>query len=219
MAQRQPHLPVEAIDPLAVAFSAFSSQQHMHPPVTVMHPRCRDFLDMQNQRPGIPRVRSIAIDRALPLHHPARLALAGTVAAHQKIHEAPATKRLQRFLTSTSWSMALSMISDQALELDVLFLQLLEPAQLGRAQPALLLAPGVDVASAMPIVRQAASTGVTSSACLSAKAICSSVNFDRFMAQRLFTHRENCAENSSSKRYEITVQPQLPMSAAGRIEA
>jgi len=46
--------------------------------------------------------------------------------------------------------------------------------------------------------------GVPTSARFKAKAICSSANFDFFMAQ-LPIHHENCAENSNLDRYEITV--------------
>ncbi len=75
-----------------------------------------------------------------------------------------------------------AQVRHQALQLLVLLLELAQFSELGWTEAAILLLPPDVVASDTPILRHTSATGIPRSPWRSANAICSSVNFDFFIA-------------------------------------
>jgi len=96
-----------------------------------------------------------------------------------------------------------TQVGNQLLQLPVLILELLQAPQFADTQTAVHLLPTVERLLRIPIRRMTSATGVPVSACISAKAICSSVYLDFFISSFLpkgFSKPENSRSKWTKKQ-------------------
>src|SRR6266436_4663349 len=175
----------------------------MHPLVAVAH-ACRcDLLDPVDQRRLVPATCPIVIYRARNHHHRARLGLTRSILRLQVVHQFASACGLQIFRRTTSCSMTLSRLKSATSFLSLVFSS--SSCRSRRSSdgpsPENRFFQLKNVAWAMPILRQISSTGVPSSCCFRAKAICSSVNRD-FFTTCSFLAKVHHAGNSTFQQFE-----------------